>query len=423
MRAVFRYTRCSQWFILIAAMAGCLEASQTSVGTIHLNLVGQAPSGAVFRLRNAIITVTGVGMTKVWNTEDAPDQTTLSADVAPGDYSAALAAGWSLERLEANSAIPVPAELISDNPDQFTVPLGQRINVPLRFAITEGEVDMAQGYDLVIAVDEVPPRIIVGYPQALAVYPAAANGAQASLRTLAGPVTTVDFPTSVAVANGEVVVADIDNAIDFFPIGATGDRPPIRRIAGPATTLSSPSSLAIVGDELYVGQFGSIVVFPLNAAGNATPTRTISGVSGHFLAVDHGEIYVSEPGSIAVYAANATGNALPTRTIFGPACPGSLAIHAGEIFVADMCTLTVQVFPEVAMGDGLPIRELDPFGEPDDDYRVQLAIFHDELYVSDTRGIRVFPTNVLVNAPTRSFLDPAHRGTPLGLAVYGTGGR
>src|SRR3954467_12044708 len=95
---------------------------------------------------SVIITVTGAGMTKVWNTEDAPDQTTLSADVAAGDYSAALAAGWSLERLEANPAIPVPAELISDNPDQFTVPIGQRINVPLRFAITEGEVDMAQGY-------------------------------------------------------------------------------------------------------------------------------------------------------------------------------------------------------------------------------------------------------------------------------------
>jgi hypothetical protein len=404
-------------------MTGCLEASPASVGTINLNLVAQAPSGTVYRLRNAIITVTGVGATKVWNTEDAPDQTTLSANVAAGDYSAALQAGWSLERLEAESAIPVPADLISDNPDQFTVPVGQRISVPLRFRVNEGEVDMAQGYDVVITVDEPPPRIIVGYPQAVAVYPASADGVQASLRALSGAATTMDFPTSVVVAHGEIVVADLDNAIDFFPIAATGDRSPTRRISGPATTLSNPSSLAIVDGELYVAQFGSIAVFPLNAAGNATPTRTLTGTTGHFLAVDRGEIYVSEIDGIGVYAASATGPATRTRTITGPHCPASIAINAGEIFVSDICALAVLVFPENASGNVPPTRTMAPFNFPDDEFRVQLAIFHDELYVSDTRGIRVFPTNVLVSGPTRSFVDPAQRGTPLGVAVYGNGGR
>src|SRR4051812_29292976 len=57
-------------FGLVAGSAGCAAPSEPSRGTVIANLVGQAPSGAVFRLRHALITVSGPGTSRIWNTED-----------------------------------------------------------------------------------------------------------------------------------------------------------------------------------------------------------------------------------------------------------------------------------------------------------------------------------------------------------------
>src|SRR3954452_2868495 len=87
---------------LLGPWSGCIaapeasESSESSLGSITLNLVGQSASGASYRLRDAVITVTGAGSTVVWNTEQSPDLTSLSANVATGDYSASLQSGWVL---------------------------------------------------------------------------------------------------------------------------------------------------------------------------------------------------------------------------------------------------------------------------------------------------------------------------------------
>src|SRR5690349_15053066 len=83
----------------LASLSGCFEAEDdVDTGTVDINLIGQGTSGAVYRLRDATITVDGPVPT-VWHTEDDPDRTALSANVVPGNYSATVAPGWRLERV------------------------------------------------------------------------------------------------------------------------------------------------------------------------------------------------------------------------------------------------------------------------------------------------------------------------------------
>jgi len=139
----------------------CVDADGSDLGTVSLNLVGQAPSGTVYRLRDAVIDVTGPSYSQTWNTEDDPDRTSLSADVAVGDYQAELAAGWRLERLAPpDPPVTVDATLLSDNPLPFTVSAGARTRVPLRFRVEDGVVALDQGYDIEIDVEEPAPPVV-----------------------------------------------------------------------------------------------------------------------------------------------------------------------------------------------------------------------------------------------------------------------
>ena len=107
----------------ITTLGGCFDTGEDSdTGTVGVSLVGHGMSGAVYRLRDATITVSGASPTVVWNTEDDPDRTSLSADVNIGDYSAVLAPGWRLERIVMGQPpVDVVAQLLSPNPAAFTV--------------------------------------------------------------------------------------------------------------------------------------------------------------------------------------------------------------------------------------------------------------------------------------------------------------
>lgn len=154
--------------VFIAAVVGsvlfpaCVDSSKDSLGTVDLKLLGQAPSGTVYRLRDAIITVQGPTSMQVWNTEDDPNRTSLSADVEVGDYSALLSAGWRLERVEGLNTQTVPAELASANPLPFTVAALARTSVPLRFRAFNEEIDLGQGYDIVLGVEECTQHDVCG---------------------------------------------------------------------------------------------------------------------------------------------------------------------------------------------------------------------------------------------------------------------
>src|SRR5262249_30384027 len=78
---------CCLW---ISAAAGCAASpAGSATGEISVNLKGTVPSGVIYRLRNAVITVDGPSSAE-FRTEDDPDRTSLSANVVVGDYTAVL---------------------------------------------------------------------------------------------------------------------------------------------------------------------------------------------------------------------------------------------------------------------------------------------------------------------------------------------
>lgn len=399
------------------ALVACTDTlSGMNTGTVTLDLVGAAPSGTSYRLRDATITVRGPGSVKMWNTEDAPDRTSLSADVVIGDYTALLGDGWRLERLDGASATPVVATLISDNPVRFTVSAHQRTAVPLRFRVNGDEIDMSQGYGITVTVEEPePPVIVVGnFPASLTVYPASGEGNLSPLRTIAGPNTTLHSVRDVVVAGGRIIVCE-DDAIVMFPISASGDVAPIARIAGHATGLTHAHAIAVSGGEIYVYQGTQIIaVFPLTGNGDIPATRRLIIVGllnpAHML-VDHGEIYVvdCQPGFqayVQVFPASASGNVVPTRTMQW--APGrdplavALAIRGDELFV--ITDSTVDVLPAGASGAVTPLRSLSPISGV-----FQIAVFQDEIYLAafEPKSVLVFPAdaNGMV-APTRMIAGP-----------------
>lgn len=60
-----------------------------------------------------------------------------------------------MERVNGMSAVPVMATLLSANPTQFTVMALRRTSVALQFRINGDTVDLSEGYDITLGVQEV----------------------------------------------------------------------------------------------------------------------------------------------------------------------------------------------------------------------------------------------------------------------------
>lgn len=409
----------------LLALVACTESRPAApTGTITLDLISTAASGISYRLRSATITVQGPGTVKVWSTEDAPDQSSLSADVATGDYTAQLAAGWRLMRIDAGSETPVAAVLISDNPAHFTVTEHQRTGVPLRFRLDDGEVDLDPGYDITVTVDEPNPPVIVvanaGAPNqtprvapSLTVYPATADGDVAPLHTIAGSHTLLQTAIDLAVVRDRILVCDV-TAIVTFSLSASGDVAPIARIAGPLTGLTSAQSIAVSNDEIYVAQDDTISVFPLTATGDVAPIRTIhTGVGQPFHMVIAGdEIFSTDTtpqveAQVKVFPASAIGDTQPTRIMRwvplpDPAALG-IAVRGAEVFV--LTGSAIDVLPVDANGVIVPPRSLSPISGA-----FQLAAAHNLLYVAhwSSNSVDIFaPDASGTVAPSRTIHGPS----------------
>ena len=112
------------------------------------------------------------------------------------------------------------------------------------------------------------------------VFSASASGDVPAKRTIAGPLTQLDWPMGIAVdaANDEIAVASNGNdAILFFRRTAEGNVQPTRVIRGARTGIKSPMGVVVHGDELWVANFGehTALVFPRSAAGNVAPARVL----------------------------------------------------------------------------------------------------------------------------------------------------
>jgi DNA-binding beta-propeller fold protein YncE len=109
-----------------------------------------------------------------------------------------------------------------------------------------------------------------------------AKGDVAPLRTIAGPLTGLNWPMGIDadLAHDEIAVANYgDSSIRFYRRGDQGNAQPVRVLRGALTQIVGPISVAIDAkhDEVWVANYGdhSAVVFPRTAAGNVRPKRVI----------------------------------------------------------------------------------------------------------------------------------------------------
>jgi len=114
----------------------------------------------------------------------------------------------------------------------------------------------------------------------LTIFDGDAKGDATPVRTVAGPLTRLDWPMGVAVdeANNEIIVANNgDNSVLVFRRTANGNVQPVRVISGAQTGIKGPMGVTIAKDEIWVANFGdhTALVFPRTAAGNVAPKRIV----------------------------------------------------------------------------------------------------------------------------------------------------
>ncbi len=269
---------------------------------------------------------------------------------------------------------------------------------------------------------------VTNFDHSVEVFAPGADGDVAPVQLIAGLSTTLSETRDVAVFSDKIVVADLSvNAVDVFSLGANGDVAPTQRIAGASTNLSGPISIAVFGGEIYVGQAGSILVFPLEATGDVPPSRAITSiVSCNGLAISSGEIFAIDSASgIVVFPVGASGPATPIRTIAGPAAqlvvPLGIAVSGGEIFISDLVANQITVFPRTADGNVAPSRIIGG-NETQLAGPTLISIALGELYVPNLDGnsIDVFPVNAAGNvAPTRRIVGASTQlSSPTGTTIF-----
>lgn len=193
------------------------------------------------------------------------------------------------------------------------------------------------------------------------------------------PITlSVTDPTGKTTLSTSSLTAPSATPVTVVYAGGTGMAATITASASgisPASVVFTP----VVKVVYYVGNFNanSLTAYPLNANGNVSPLRTVSGnltgFNGVFaLATDNaGNLFVASAlSTVGVYAARANGNVAPIRTITGSNTliggPASLALDTqGDLYVANCGSCIgfsgpdgVLVFAPGASGNVAPIREI-----------------------------------------------------------------
>ena len=190
-----------------------------------------------------------------------------------------------------------------------------------------------------------------------------------------------------------------ENAVIVYRKMAQGDEDPLRTLRGPRAKLADPHGLGLDTKNgwIFVANYGnarnqrvagsgtfqppSIAVFPIRAAGDTPPLRTIEGVNTQlnwpahiFVDEERGEIFVANDGtdSILVFRVTDSGNVAPTRVLRGPKTqiknPTGVFVDKvnNELVVANMGNHRVTVYPRTAAGDTPPLRTIRaaPEGTP-----------------------------------------------------------
>jgi hypothetical protein len=134
-------------FLLAATLgaSACASDQTDDLGQVDVSLVGQAPSGTQYRLRDAVLTIDGPGGHFTFHTEDDPNRAQINARLQSGGYTLSLATGWRLEKIVSGSGQTVHAELLSSHPLSFHVAAGEFTPVVLRFRAGADDVGLGEG--------------------------------------------------------------------------------------------------------------------------------------------------------------------------------------------------------------------------------------------------------------------------------------
>ncbi|MGH7813814.1 MAG: choice-of-anchor D domain-containing protein [Candidatus Binataceae bacterium] len=155
-------------------------------------------------------------------------------------------------------------------------------------------------------------------------------------------------------ASGIFVANPYANSVTVYPIDAAGDATPSATIFGSATLLDYPFGIAAGPDgTMYVANYGAngVTIYLAGSNGNTGPATEIGGAltgiaNPDGIAVDSsGNLYVANDapgfGSITVFGAGQSGDVPPNQTIAGAstglAYPSGLALDSsGNIYAANL---------------------------------------------------------------------------------------
>jgi len=215
-----------------------------------------------------------------------------------------------------------------------------------------------------------------------------AQGAEAPIRVLQGPLTKMTRPDTVYVdtKNDELYAPSADGGLLVFPRTANGDVAPKRMLTGPKTKLSSPDLFGIYGIAVdpvrnlvavanrYAelqdigGATDGVLVFDRTANGDVAPRTIIRGPKTRITRLrqievdpERGLLFVASRGDVegegilGVWNITDNGDVPPRLAIVTAAAGVAINPRASEIFTASGRTndLRTYIIPELFKG---PVR-------------------------------------------------------------------
>jgi sugar lactone lactonase YvrE len=218
------------------------------------------------------------------------------------------------------------------------------------------------------------------------VYPSEARGITASLRTITGDNTALDYPIGLSIDSAGFVYVlnqSPDHSITVYAPGAVNDAQPVLKLEGDASGRKRPGPWDRAGQEpqdSVPAVPSAIAVYPAGAAGDAAPEKEISGArTGLHRPVtlrlaDDGSVYVLNcQGQVTVYAPDAKGDVSPVRD-FGrapasePISPTGLALDRSDTAFISFARYdeslrlgSTEVYAPGGGADSAPQRRIDFF--------------------------------------------------------------
>jgi hypothetical protein len=198
--------------LLFAACGG--QKEDDDVGQIQVALASTGSSGTVYRLRNAIFTVSSTMprfMTTINSEAFSPDATSISTSLAAATYSVTLGTGWFLEKqVSPGTFQAVTATLSSPATVSATVKLSQVTPVTYAFVSNGDPITMVPGQLEIVTTVTDPIQLLESVPTATTTFTTRGPGTACGTQLTVGSASVAI--TNIAVLND----LDSDGNIKFL---------------------------------------------------------------------------------------------------------------------------------------------------------------------------------------------------------------